>query len=446
MTPFPQDRSDTVYDLVGVGFGPSNLALSAAVAEEEQAGASIERVFLERSDSFGWHRGMLIEDATMQVSFLKDLVTPRNPTSGFGFIPYLWAKGRLSAFINHKTLFPTRIEFHDYLEWVAAQLAETTVYSAEVVNVRPVVHDGAVTHLDVVAREGGSTPSVRRTRNLVLAPGLRPSMPGDVEPSARVWHSSSLLTRTAELDRDGDLRFVVVGAGQSAAEVVAHLHDTFRRAHVHAVFGRYGYSPSDDSPFANGIFDPTAVDDYFQAPADVKERFFDYHSNTNYSVVDVDLLDALYGRVYRERVTGKQRLFMHRMSALAEYDAGPDRVDLAVDFLPTGHRTSLRADHLVFATGYVPVDPESILGEASRLCERDRSGRFRVERDYRMMTRPGTQCGIYLQGGTEHTHGISSSLLSNVAVRAGEILASIQRRSRSASERLTATAEVTRTW
>jgi len=33
--------------------------------------------------------------------------------------------------------------------------------------------------------------------------------------------------------------------------------------------------------------------------------------------------------------------------------------------------------------------------------------------------------GIYLQGGTEHSHGITSSLLSNTAVRVGEILASI---------------------
>jgi L-ornithine N5-oxygenase len=31
------------------------------------------------------------------------------------------------------------------------------------------------------------------------------------------------------------------------------------------------------------------------------------------------------------------------------------------------------------------------------------------------------RCGIYLQGPTEATHGISSTLLSTTAVRAGEI-------------------------
>jgi L-ornithine N5-oxygenase len=42
-----------------------------------------------------------------------------------------------------------------------------------------------------------------------------------------------------------------------------------------------------------------------------------------------------------------------------------------------------------------------------------------------VMTDPALGPGIYLQGGTEHTHGITSSLLSNTAVRAAEILASI---------------------
>jgi L-ornithine N5-oxygenase len=40
---------------------------------------------------------------------------------------------------------------------------------------------------------------------------------------------------------------------------------------------------------------------------------------------------------------------------------------------------------------------------------------------------PEIRCGIYIQGGTEHTHGLSSSLLSNIAVRSGEIANSIAR-------------------
>jgi hypothetical protein len=53
---------------------------------------------------------MLIDDATMQVSFLKDLVTMRDPASDFSFLRYLKQRYRLVDFINHKTLFPLRAD------------------------------------------------------------------------------------------------------------------------------------------------------------------------------------------------------------------------------------------------------------------------------------------------------------------------------------------------
>nr|WP_232327763.1 SidA/IucD/PvdA family monooxygenase [Kibdelosporangium sp. MJ126-NF4]CEL12858.1 Siderophore biosynthesis protein, monooxygenase [Kibdelosporangium sp. MJ126-NF4]CTQ98544.1 Siderophore biosynthesis protein, monooxygenase [Kibdelosporangium sp. MJ126-NF4] len=414
-----------IHDLVGVGFGPSNLALSIAAAE---ADVPLRAVFLERSERFGWHRDMLIDDATMQVAFLKDLATPRNPVSRFGFVPYLWARDRLSAFINQKTLFPTRVEFHDYLEWAAAQVDDVVEYAAEVVDIRPVHDNGEVAFLDVVSVRPDGQARVRRTRNVVLALGLQPVVPPGVHPSPRVWHSADLLGRAATLDRAKPLRFAVVGAGQSAAECVSYLHRAFEQAEVHAVFGRYGYSPADDSPFANRIFDPAAVDDYFVSPDQVKQRFFDYHANTNYSAVDTELLEELSHRVYRESLSGRQRLFTHHLSAITDLADTDDGVSVSVEFLPTGERTMLRVDHVIHATGYRPTDPIPLLGTTAELCHKDTLGRLRVERDYRVVTKPDVRTGIYLQGGTEHSHGISSSLLSNVAVRAGEILASIQER------------------
>src|SRR5687768_7479125 len=104
------------YDVVGVGFGPSNLAVAAAVAEHR--GPSLAARFLERQPRFGWHRGMLIDGATMRVSYLKDLVTMRNPASGYSFLSYLHDHDRLADFINYGSAHPLRVEFHDYLDWV----------------------------------------------------------------------------------------------------------------------------------------------------------------------------------------------------------------------------------------------------------------------------------------------------------------------------------------
>ncbi|NED92132.1 lysine N(6)-hydroxylase/L-ornithine N(5)-oxygenase family protein, partial [Streptomyces sp. SID11233] len=111
-----------------------------------------------------------------------------------------------------------------------------------------------------------------------------------------------------ELARSGApvRRAVVLGAGQSAAESVDYLHRTFPDAEVCSVFAKYGYTPADDSPFANRVFDPDAVDVYFSAPSQVKQSLLDYHRSTNYSVVDMDLIESLYATAYREKVAGRE--------------------------------------------------------------------------------------------------------------------------------------------
>ncbi|MEW2492461.1 lysine N(6)-hydroxylase/L-ornithine N(5)-oxygenase family protein [Streptomyces nodosus] len=416
-----------IHDLIGIGFGPSNVAMAIALSEHNARVGAEEAVtahFFEQQPRFGWHRGMLIDDATMQVSFLKDLVTLRNPASEFSFLCYLKSRGRLIDFINHKNLFPLRVEFHDYFEWAADQVGGMVSYGHEVVGIMPVVRDGAVEYLDVTVRSAEGL-AVHRTRNLVLGTGLRPLMPEGVERTDHVWHNSDLLAKVDGLDGTAPERFVVVGAGQSAAENVAFLHRRFPQAEICAVFSRYGYSPADDSSFANRIFDPAAVDDFFSAPQDVKRRLMEYHGNTNYSVVDIDLIDDLYRQMYQEKVLGTERLRFLNVSRLTDVKETPGGVRATVTSLVTGEDTLLDADVVIYATGYSPADPIGLLGEVADRCLRDDEGRVRVERDYRIATDPELRCGIYLQGGTEHTHGITSPLLSNTAVRVGEILDSL---------------------
>jgi L-ornithine N5-monooxygenase len=422
----PEQPADArpVYDMVGIGFGPSNLALAIAIAEHnKESGEPVSGLFLERQQRFGWHRGMLIDDATMQVSFLKDLVTMRNPTSEFSFLSYLHSAGRLVDFINQKSLFPLRIEFHDYLEWAASRLADSVHYNREVIAVEPVTEAGTVVAVDVIARHGANTTTYR-ARNLVFGVGLEPRLPDGAQLSERVWHTRDLLGNVERLGGD-PRRFAVVGAGQSAAEVTKFLHDHFPGSEVCGVFSRYGYSPSDDSPFANRVFDPAAVDHYFGAPEHVKEMILDYHGNTNYSVVDTDLIEELYRRTYQEKVLGTSRLRLFNVSRVAETVESADGVRVIVESLTTHEKTVLDCDVVVYATGYRPVDPLRLLGDLAVLCRRDDRGRPVVARDYRVSTDDELRAGVYLQGNTEHTHGISSSLLSTTAVRVGQILRAV---------------------
>ncbi len=98
---------------------------------------------------------------------------------------------------------------------------------------------------------------------------------------------------------------------------------------------------------------------------------------------------------------------------------------VTVEYLPTGEQVTIEADVLVHATGYRPHDVAALLGEAGKLCLRDDEDALRVSRDHRVQFSATVTAGVYLQGGTEHSHGLTSTLLSTTAIRAGEIRDSV---------------------
>ncbi|RFS84425.1 L-lysine 6-monooxygenase [Actinomadura spongiicola] len=417
----PEPRT---YDVAGIGFGPANLSLAIALDERPEP---ISSVFLERRASLSWHRGMLVPSAKMQVSFLKDLVTFRNPASPFGFVSYLREVGRLAMFVNNQDFFPTRREFHGYLEWAEAKLRPNVVYGSEVVAIRtPPGERGPVDRLLVEVRGDGRSGGTRlvEARNVVVSTGLVPRMPAGVEGDTSVWHSSEFLDRFRAHDRP-IRRVAVAGGGQSAAEIVRFLYDALPEAEIHAIVPAYGYSIADSTPFANQIFDPDAVDDYYDGTPRSRDAFWKYHKNTNYSVVDAEVIKDLYRRAYDDGLAGTNRLRFLGLTRVVDVKSVQNDVRVTLHSASRDESHDLDVNVLVCATGYDPMDPCAVLGDLASRCPRDDAGRLRVDRDYRLVTPPDLRCGIYLQGGTEHTHGLSSSLLSNLAVRSGEIARSI---------------------
>ncbi|MFF7249028.1 lysine N(6)-hydroxylase/L-ornithine N(5)-oxygenase family protein [Embleya sp. NPDC008237] len=433
-----------IYDVVGIGFGPSNLSLAIALDEYRTEGAGSSRsgpsaMFFERQSSFGWHRNMLLPTTTMQISFMKDLATFRNPVSPFGFVSYLHASGRLTQFVNNQDFFPTRQEFHQYLEWAAAGFTDRVRYGTEVTGIRlPAATEvGAAEPYVELEVRSGSTTRVVGARNVAISTGLVPRMPKGVQRDERVWHSSEFLDRYSRRNPSELNTVAVVGAGQSAAEITRYLYDELPHAQVYSIIPSYGYCVADDTPFANQIFDPGAVDTYFFGTDRSREAFWHYHRNTNYSVVDDEVIRDLYRRAYDEEVRGLDRLRFLNLSRVDQVKRAGDETRVSLLSLPTDETRELDVDAIVFATGYDAMEPTALLGDLDRHCLRDESGRYRVARDYRLITAPELSCGIYLQGGTEHTHGLTSSLLSNLAVRSGEIAESIiGRRAEPAAEPL----------
>ncbi|QJW35853.1 lysine N(6)-hydroxylase/L-ornithine N(5)-oxygenase family protein [Cellulosimicrobium protaetiae] len=416
-------------DLLGLGFGPSNMALAIAVEEHNAIAADpLRAVFHERQATSRWHDGMLFDDAHMQVAFAKDLVTLRNPTSDYAFLAFLHEQGRLVDFLNRGSLTPLRVEFAAYLRWAAARLGGVARYGSTVESVAPVRDGGRVVAFDVTVRDAQG-PTTTRARDVVVAAGLQPRLPEGVVESARVWHNHRHLDRVALVDHEVR-RAVVVGAGQSAAEVMLDLYARFPGAEVRSVSRRFGFSPSDSTPYANGVFDPGTVDVFYDAPPAGRAQIVAHHRNTNYSVVAEETIRALHEHEYRDRWLGTERLGWHRCTEVLDLrDVPGDRVTLTLADNLTETTTRLDADLVVVATGYRPLDVTTLLTGAGpddrALVVRDTAGAPDLHRDHRARLAEPSDAGLYLVGQSEHSHGLSSTLLSTLGVRAGEVLGSV---------------------
>lgn len=413
------------HDFIGVGFGPSNLAIAVVMEEEARfRNAGVDYCFIEKKPEFVWHGSMLLPGSDMQISFLKDLATLRNPQSRYTFINYLHENGRLKEFINLKTFFPARIEFNDYLGWVASHFDDRCRYGEEVVGVEPVKEGGRVTKLAVVSRDAEGREQRRLARNLVIGVGGVASVPAPFAGlgDARVFHSSHYLEALGRLVASGQAprRVAVVGGGQSAAEVFMDLVGRLPDAEVTMIARGDALKPSDDSPFVNEIFNPQFTDLIYHKSAACRAGILERYRNTNYSVVDADLIAAVYELLYMQKVSGRAPHRLLTGHEVVEAQAGADGVALAVR--DRGHGTVAHHgfDAVVLATGYRRDDHRRLLGELAPWA-----GDFTVDRDYRLRTSADFAPGVYLQGCCEDSHGLSDTLLSVLAVRSAEIAESM---------------------
>ncbi|KRR28320.1 ornithine monooxygenase, partial [Bradyrhizobium lablabi] len=311
------------HDVVGVGFGPSNLALAIALDEcASRSRLKCAPLFVERQPHFTWHGGMLLPGSDMQISFLKDLVSLRDPTSPFTFVNYLHKRGRLLDFVNCRTFYPSRIEFNDYLRWVAEQFKSRVAYGETIVAVEPVIAGQTVTSLRVHSRTLAGGETVRLARNLVVAVGGQPYVPpvfAKMVGDARLFHTSRYLDAVERAGLEGRAaRVAVIGGGQSATEVTVDLHGRFAQARIDLIFRGHALKPSDSSPFVNEIFNPDYTDFIYPQPPERRDAIVRNFRNTNYAVVDSDLLDQLYRLLYQQRVGGETRVALHPRSEITE--------------------------------------------------------------------------------------------------------------------------------
>lgn len=392
------------YDCIGVGCGPSNLSIAAQLHSHPQ----IRNIFFDMKPAFSWYDGMMLPDASLQVSIFKDLVTLADPTNPFSFVSYLHQQGRLLPFLNARFEQISRLEFADYLKWVA----HTNGNASFGERVERVDFDGA--HFIVQT-------SCRRVqgKSVVVGVGIEPRVPefacGHLDGDTN-FHIHEFAGRAR---RFGGRRMVVVGGGQSGAEAVLEL---LRRtgddapSEVSWLSRRENFHPMDNSPFANDLFTPTHSNHFYEQDPAFRTGFLERNLLASDGISEHTLRD-IYQRIYVMRFIEHSPMCVRLMPYRHAHDVwrAEDAWMLAARHLGSNAQEMLAADVVVWATGFRSAD-QSFLQPLQARFERE-GGEIRIDRDYAAVWDGPSDRQIFVLNSARRQRGLPDPNLSLTAWR-----------------------------
>jgi len=407
-------------ELLAIGAGPANLALAVAL-EELAPDLCADTLIVERMDDVGWQPGMLLPWSMSQVSFLKDLVTPRNPRSRYSFLNYLSSIGRLEQFINLGTFTPYRLEISEYLRWVARSLQGVPIeFGRRCVEITPgPVVAGEVDGWLVRMSDGGEIAC----RSLAVGIGRDAFVPPVLAglPREHVIHSTEFRDRLGEFDPAAAYRVVVLGGAQSAAEMLWEMHQAFPRTQCTMMMRSIGLNYYQTSKFSNELYYSSFIDRFYAAQPEAKERMLAELHLHSFSGVTTSMLDTLYRQMYLERLTGTERLRMVVMADVVSARMDDCEVVLTYTDRLTGRTAEQRCDVVLLGTGFSGAMPKLVRDLATACGVAGAT----VERGYRMQLPPSFTAPCYLQGVNDASHGPADSHLSVLAMRSAEIVSDL---------------------
>lgn len=400
--------------LAGIGVGPANLSLAALL----QPHPHITSAFFEQRSEFHWHPGLMLPNSTLQISFMKDLVSLVDPTSKFSFLAYLAIQKRLLCFINANFTRVLRREFNDYYRWACGQLANLH-FSRSVEAVT--VENGAIVLHGADWRQ--------TAQNLVLGTGQQPAVPDCARPSLgdTLFHASQFLTKNTMVTGK---RVLVIGGGQTGAEIFHHLiSDTAAMpTSITWVSRRTNYLPLDESSFTNELYTPEYSDYFYRLPDSKRHQLLTEQKLAS-DGISAELLDLIYRRLYELRHVLRHPCTTHLL---------PGRELTRVEREQSGWRLSLNhvlhdgvevvdADIVVLCTGYA-YDMPSCLAPIANQIHRSDTGEFQVNEDYSIYWDGPAGSRIYVQNAARTQRGIADPNLGLIPWRSAMIINSVARR------------------
>ena len=394
-----------MYDVIAIGCGPFNLGLAALADGVDD----VQLAVLDSRPEFTWHRGLMFEDAMLQVSFLADLVSLVEPAHHLSFLSFLKDNDRLYQFYVREKFHPTRQEYETYLRWCAAQL--DSLHFGH--HVREAVWNGSSFELTV---ERGDSVEQFEARHLVVGVGTEPFVPAALAglPAERFTHSADYLFRRDDLLRTG--RVTVVGSGQSGAECALDL----LRANGPAVSWLTrtpSFAPLDYSKLVLEMTTPSYVDYFHGLDEPVRDKLVKEQWR-HYKGISSETLDDIHDVLYSRELPAELQCGVAVVSAVARADG----LELTMLHADSGKTFQHLTGAVVAATGY-RNRPLPFLESLQDQIEHDAAGRWVIDRDHSV--RGALEGRIFVANADLHSHGVAAPDLGIGAIRNATILNSV---------------------
>ncbi|WP_268408205.1 lysine N(6)-hydroxylase/L-ornithine N(5)-oxygenase family protein [Alteromonas sp. a30] len=397
-----------ILDLIGVGIGPSNLSIAALSATKTQ----LSTQFFEQKPQFSWHPGMLLKEAKMQTSFVKDLVTCVDPTSPYSFLNYLVTQGKIYPFLASGQSTLSRLEFTDYMSWVANQLPNTQ-FNAPIEDIQ---YDKGQF---VVIHEGQEYLS----RHLVIGTGIQPMIPTCAKPfiGSNCFHAGEMATIQPNLTNK---RVAIVGGGQSGADIFQHVFDGIygapsridwwsRRSNIEAL---------DEGCFTDEYFMPDYVNRFYHLHSPVKTQEVQRQKLTSDGITN-ECLQGLYQRLYQDKFVRQTPAWwsINPSQKLINMQHNNSVYHLTYEHTLTGKKHTAEADIVILCTGFKRCLP-NCLSEVLPHLKIDANARIELGENFNAKWKKACENEVYIVNAGTYSHGIAEPQLSLIAWRAARII------------------------
>ncbi len=406
-------NKEEIIDFVAIGVGPMNLGLACLT----KSIAELDGVFLDKRVQFDWHPGMMLQDTTLQIPFIGDLVTLADPTNPFSFLNYVKEQGRIYSFYIRENFLVLRHEYNAYCQWAIQKLSNIH-FQTEVTNITFNQEEKYYTVFSTCSRTG--TQKIYKARKLILGTGTQPYLPKCCDGLKRnAVHSSIYLSQKEKLQSKKSI--TVVGSGQSAAEIFYDLlQDIDTKGYeLHWVTRSPRFFPLEYSKLTLEMTSPEYVDYFYNLPSHKRDQLIKNQKHL-YKGINQDLIAAIFDLIYTKQLQNDAKISLRTNSNLqkAVFDDGLDKFYLELHQHEQDKYYQHQTEGLVLATGYAYQQPDFINGIKDQI-RWDEKGRYDVHRNYTIDVKGAD---IFVQNAELHTHGFVTPDLGMAAYRNSYII------------------------